>query len=168
MGKTIGIYKDLRDNEEILAETPDIVIVEGGSSMFGSDNISAKIYLTNQRLLFLILGLVDRQKVKTPLEQSFETAMADSKLMEAMGTLYGFGTKAGSKNIVSVWSEIPLEAIEKVDTPKFTRDVLELKCSTIKKGVMDKIFRKPPVLRFHVDNRDMWRIHIESALKKLS
>lgn len=166
IGRMIGIYKELRESEDVLAETPDIVVVEGGSSFLGSDNITAKVYLTNQRILFLIIGTVDSKYAKTPFQELFEKSMKSSKISNLIGSLYGVGMKAKSKSLVTVWSEIPLNVIKKVNTPTFGPSVLEIQCETIKSGLRD-IFRKNPTLKLHLANRDMWRVQLESVLKQI-
>ncbi len=156
MPKIIGVFKEIRDYEEVVAETPDFVTIEGGSNVFGTDSFDAKIYLTNQRILFLIAKIMDWKKLNKEAQSFWESL------------LYG-QPKKSSTAMVMTWMDLPLEAVKKVETPsgllsvKKSQLVIEF---DIKKGFW-KFFRTNPKIIIHLDNRDIWRTQIEFHRRKL-
>ncbi len=169
MQKIIGIYKELREGEEVLSETPDFVKVDSANNPFGTDFFDAKLYLTNRRLIFLIATTLDIEKAKAKKLVATEESSAGEKIFSFLDKINKGEDKADSSVIVSSWMEIPLGSIRNIDTPSgfFSqkKNQLILEFSAENKGLLG-LFKETPKVALHLDNRDMWKTVIHNAMQE--
>ncbi len=170
MTKIIGIYKELRSDEDIISETLDFVRVEAESSPFGTDFFNAKVYLTNRRILFLVATNVDLKKAKKELEQIAENDSLFRKSLKHLTNISIGEQKVDSTALISTWMEVPINAIRELDTPSgfFAKNknqlIVEFDVEK-KKGILN-LFSKKPTIVIHLDNRDLWKTSILNAMKE--
>lgn len=160
--KTIGIFKDLEEDEKLEIENPSVSVVnfEKGSFFKKYDTCVGKIYLTDKRIILLKLILLDARNMKVDSIEQFGSALGQ-------------------------WFEVPFEYITSISTPKqgFWRGVFKRLVGEKKEGLeihyelpMEiekkklfggvKKYKETYIMVFSIDNKELWNMKIQALVVK--
>jgi len=144
----VGFYKQLKDEEELSLESPEITQVHFEKPRLipflkKYDTTMAKIYLTTQRLLLLQLFLItlsDLKSGKMPIDrESFS-------------------------GVTGTWFEIPLRLVDSVETKRgFFARLLGGKEGLVIK-YKSPFTNEVTKMIVGVDSIDMWKMQVESHM----